>query len=132
MTERVGKYRGKDIKTGEWVFGWLCIWQGITLIFDSPFNLMNNPVEVHPDTVGQFTGKEDRNEKEVYRGDIVDPFFDSGAKGTHLLEVIWNDEQSCYQYKRMGGGVTAFIFSACIEGDYVIGTIHDEEKTDGK
>ena len=47
------KYRGKRIDNGEWVHGWLCVWQGITLIFDSPYNLYHNPVEVIPESVGR-------------------------------------------------------------------------------
>jgi len=65
------KFRGKDVKTGEWVYGFHCVWQGIHLIFDSPFNLFHNPVEVHSDSVGMWTGLKDKSGIEIYGGDVV-------------------------------------------------------------
>jgi hypothetical protein len=92
-----GKYRGKDIKTGKWVYGWFCIWQGISLIFDSPFNLYNNPVEVIPESVGQWIGPKDKNGVDAYAGDIIDD------EEFGIMRLAWCDLELCFAgYDKLG------------------------------
>ncbi len=84
--------------------------------------------EAYPDAIDlmQYTGRKDKKGKDSCQGDIVDPFSDSGSKGTLLFEVVWDDELAAFRYKRLdGGGATAFIFSACIGEDEVVGNVKD-------
>ena len=65
--------------------------------------------EVDPDSVGQFTGKYDIHQKEVYEGDVVVVRI-HGGENTFAV-VTYNDEMSAFLYDVSGEG------SFCMSGE---------------
>ena len=133
---RTIKFRGKDAKTGEWVYGYYATLHvarkdnhDALLGYDEIPSIFNDePGErskggywhtVKPETVGQDTSLRDKNGKPIYEGDIMKV----GDEKT-LLEV------------RFVRGVFAFLWNGDLDDEFpcnaptqewaeVIGNIHD-------
>lgn len=87
-------------------------------------------VEVIPETVGQSTGRKDKNDKEIYEGDIIHGENNWGEFGPQ--EIIWNDDYSTYivpctykkYIKRPLENYQNFLYQ--LENIEVIGNIHQK------
>lgn len=79
--------------------------------------------EVWPETVGQFTGRRDKNGQKVFEGDILSLF---GGKDRGV--VLWSDHAQCY-FISPNGKEQFSMWDFCGLGrpEYyeIIGNIHD-------
>lgn len=114
-------FKGKRVDNNEWEYGYLCRYgfAGKEKYYIIPYYASDlYGIEVDPETIGQFTGSDDKNEKGIFEGDI--------CKYNNYIGLISFDEEKSMFIFTYGGDIEidfSFIFAKKLE---VIGNIHDK------
>lgn len=131
------KFRGKRIDNGEWVHGFL-----VTSVNDRTYIIVYATedavntgnkidfiyVEVIPETVGQYTGLNDKNGKEIYEGDVheYDGMRFDVRFGFFFDEEFQEESYGWYMYNKKYPDVGGRLDKASDTYVEVIGNIHEE------
>ena len=129
------KYRGRDICTGEWVYGDLrqrvgCL-PSIIHTFCNKGKLDYCETPIHRVSLGQSTGLYDINEKEIFEGDIVEwCFFYFETEILHKGVIEWHQGGFAFNvidnYRHDVGWYGISDLNTDTESDVrVVGNIHD-------
>lgn len=95
------KFRGKDIDTGEWRYGYLSFFY--TAGRDKNGFILTDKAQIYSpedgccydvlaETVGQLTGKTDKNRKEIYEHDLL-----QDEEGV-IYEIWYSEEKACFMF----------------------------------
>lgn len=100
------KFRGKrkDLIDNKWYYGYLIIEPNNTYWIDYFVDGKRQTVEVLKETVGQYTGLYEGNNKQVYEGDILEVTYynHTGKNCTLIQEVYYLEESGCFCVRTVG------------------------------
>ena len=127
MLKRDIVFRGKRVDNGQLVEGSLIgedVIVGKIVDFEEDYFTTEFWYKVDPETVGQFTGRYDKNDKEIFERDIVVNKNIHGKKW--IVEYRTDSEYVGFVLKEIGtNGISLFTSWNDIE---VIGNIHDNKE----
>jgi len=129
------KFRGKRVDNGQWVYGYLLVYKDGTNtitteaertfthnINGKPFySIYSKECEVIPETVGQYTGRKDMNDKEIYEGGRVKNNI--CFEGFWIGIVTFDEKLACFVINN--DSTQQFMYDTDLE---VIGNIYENSE----
>lgn len=134
------KFRGKSINSGKWLCGYLgevkvkilqstysekVIFENLGWFNTDNFGYVVNDCTVDENTIGQFTGKIDKNKKEIFSGDLLKD------QGGFIYKIWYSDNTAAFmaeiinQNNDMVDILGGYDTERCFE---VIGNIYDNKE----
>ncbi len=105
------KFRGRRIDNGEWVYGYYIKPKttdvGLIATTTASYEDVDGEwalfdlVEVHPDSVGMWSGRVDKKETEIYDKDRLR----TTTTSKRILDVFWSDKYIAFMTKDPNGEV---------------------------
>ena len=110
------KFRGKTITTNEWVYGYFYVKEDIAYIYNK------KPYEAIPETVGQYVGLLDKQNKEIFEGDIIK------IEGDKAMIVGWSNKFASFVLNRDGWAFSHWFGESCNPIDCeIVGNIYENK-----
>lgn len=82
-------------------------------------------LSVYNETVGQYTGFKDKNEKRIFEDDILEAHYDRRyPEDAIFARVVWNNNAGCWMIEEKNGR-DIILDDLIVKYNEVIGNIHD-------
>lgn len=102
-------FRGKRCKNSEWAEGLL--WHNSEKAAAIYADKLDRLCWVHPETVGQFTGKTDKNGKKIFKGDVAR--FENNDGTPAIWVVVWDENWGAWSFEHGESGQRLNVANIC-------------------
>lgn len=100
---------------------------------DNDFNFYDFYSCCEPNDIEQYTGLKDKNDKEIYEGDIVEQFvcgvhqFKGKKCGRSTVwQVRWDEKECCFELHYLNGSLFGDSMMSDDDEYEVIGNVHED------